>query len=129
MLVHASESPEVPVNVRGTLEAAHEAINAFFMLYTLFEQEAKTWWVFSHRAFLEALCIGSVLRETANEEDGEELLSKDPLFMRGRSDIGKIFLTLLIYLDCDRRNYAREDLLTLVGCSSHGADYEQYGCR
>lgn len=89
MLVHASESPEVPVNVRGTLEAAHEAINAFFMLFTLFEQEAKTWWVFSHRAFLEALCIGSVLRETANEEDGVEMLAKDPLFVRGRGDIGK----------------------------------------
>lgn len=123
MLVHASESPEVPVNVRGTLEAAHEAINAFFMLYTLFEQEAKTWWVFSHRAFLEALCIGSVLRETANEEDGEELLSKDPLFMRGRSDIGKFSLeSSSVIFD------VIEDLANAWNCSSYGADNEQYGC-
>lgn len=88
MLVHASESPDVPVNVRGTLEAAHDAINAFFMLHALFELEAKTWWVFNHRAFLEALCIGSVLRETANEDGGEEVVNKDQLFVRGRGDIG-----------------------------------------
>lgn len=88
MLVHASESPEVPVNVRGTLEAAHEALNAFFMLFTLFEQEARTWWVFSHRAFLEALCIGSVLRETAREPGGEDTVVKDQLFVRGKGDIG-----------------------------------------
>ncbi|KAK7743171.1 hypothetical protein SLS53_004256 [Cytospora paraplurivora] len=89
MLVHASESPEVPVNVRGTLEAAHDAINAFFMLYALFEHEARTWWVFNHRAFLEALCIGSVLRETAREPGGIDVVNKDQLFVRGRSDIGE----------------------------------------
>lgn len=92
MLVHASESPEVPVNVRGSLEAAHDAINAFFMLYALFEHEARTWWVFNHRAFLEALCIGSVLREMAREPGGVDVLNKDQLFVRGRSDIGKLFL-------------------------------------
>lgn len=89
MLVHASESTEVPVNVRGTLEAAHEAMNAFFMLFSLFEQEARTWWVFSHRAFLEALCIGSVLRETAREAGGEETVGKDQLFIRGKGDISE----------------------------------------
>lgn len=89
MLVHASESPEVPVNVRGTLEAAHDAINAFFMMYALFEHEARTWWVFNHRAFLEALCIGSVLRETAREPGGADVVSKDQLFVRGRGDIGE----------------------------------------
>jgi hypothetical protein len=90
MLVHASESPDVPVNVRATLEAAHDAINAFFMLYTLYEAEARTWWVFNHRAFLEALCIGSVLRETAGEPGGEDVVSKDQLFVRGRGDIGTL---------------------------------------
>lgn len=89
MLVHASESPEVPVNVRGTLEAAHDAINAFFLMYALFEHEARTWWVFNHRAFLEALCIGSILRETATDPGGVELMNKDQLFVRGRHDIGK----------------------------------------
>ncbi|KAL2200374.1 hypothetical protein P885DRAFT_66059 [Corynascus similis CBS 632.67] len=81
MLVHASESPDVPVNARGTLEAAHDAITAFFVLFALFEDEARVWWVFNHRAFLEALCIGNVLREVAREPGAEESMTKDPLFI------------------------------------------------
>lgn len=92
MLLHSSAGPEVPINVRGALEAAHEAINAFFLLYALFESEAKVWWVFNHRAFLEALCIGDLLREQAREEDGDELLAKDPLFVRAKTDIGAYYL-------------------------------------
>jgi len=53
MLLHSSGSTEVPVNFRGAVEAAHEAINAFFLFYEHFEAEAKVWWVFNHRAFLE----------------------------------------------------------------------------
>ncbi|KAH6856783.1 fungal-specific transcription factor domain-containing protein [Chaetomium sp. MPI-CAGE-AT-0009] len=90
MLVHASESPDVPVNARGTLEAAHDAITAFFVLFALFEAEARVWWVFNHRAFLEALCIGNVLREVAREPGGEETMTKDPLFVRARSDIHRM---------------------------------------
>ncbi|KAK0643464.1 fungal-specific transcription factor domain-containing protein [Cercophora newfieldiana] len=90
MLVHASESPDVPVNVRGTLEAAHDAIAAFFVLFALFESEAKVWWVFNHRAFLEALCIGNVLREVAREPGGEENMARDPLFVRARADIHRM---------------------------------------
>jgi hypothetical protein len=89
MLVHASESPDVPVNVRGTLEAAHDAIGSFFLLFNLLESEARVWWVFNHRAFLEALCIGNVLREAAKEPLGKELLAKDPLFVRAKADISK----------------------------------------
>lgn len=89
MLVHASESPDVPVNARGTLEAAHDAIGAFFLLFNLLESEARVWWVFNHRAFLEALCIGNVLKESAKELVGKELLAKDPLFIRAKADISK----------------------------------------
>jgi hypothetical protein len=88
MLVHSSSSAEVPVNVRGSLEAAHDAINAFFLLYAIFEAEAKVWWVFNHRAFLEALCIGNLLGEQAKLEHGEAILAKDPLFVRAKADIG-----------------------------------------
>jgi hypothetical protein len=91
MLVHASESADVPVNARATLEAAHEAIAAFFMMYTLFDHEARVWWVFNHRAFLEALCIGSVLREAlkdVNPADADKF-ERDPLFARARADISK----------------------------------------
>lgn len=87
MLVYASEGPDVPVNVRGTLEAAHDAITAFFVLFTLFEAEARVWWVFNHRAFLEALCIGNVLNEVARDPDVSESLTKDPLFVRAKGDI------------------------------------------
>ncbi|CAI0646681.1 unnamed protein product [Colletotrichum noveboracense] len=90
MLVHASESPDVPVNVRGTLEAAHEAINSFFLLFNIFELEARVWWVFNHRAFLEALCIGSVLRETAKDPAAVEAAERDPLFVRARADISRM---------------------------------------
>jgi hypothetical protein len=90
MLVHASESPEVPVNVRGTLEAAHDAITSFFVLFSLLEAEARVWWVFNHRAFLEALCIGNVLREAAKEPGAEDLLTRDPLFVRAESDIAQM---------------------------------------
>ncbi|KAK4458299.1 putative Zn(II)2Cys6 transcription factor [Cladorrhinum samala] len=91
MLVHASENlPDVPVNVRMTLEAAHEAIQSFFVYVRLFEAEARVWWVFCHRAFLEALCIGNVLREVvrkgARTGDGE----RDPLFLRAKDDILKM---------------------------------------
>lgn len=89
MLVHASASPEVPVNVRSTLEAAHDAITSFFMLCTLLESEAKVWWVFNHRAFLEALCIGNVLREATRDAEGDDPWSRDPLFVRAKSDISK----------------------------------------
>lgn len=90
MLVHASESPDVPVNARGTLEAAHDAIGAFFLLFNLLESEARVWWVFNHRAFLEALCIGNVLKEAAKETVGKELLAKDPLFVRAKADITRM---------------------------------------
>lgn len=98
MLVHASESPDVPVNVRGTLEAAHEAISAFFMLYTLFDHEARVWWVFNHRAFLEALCIGSVLRETFRDIKPVDVdrFERDPLFARARADITRMIQIMKI---------------------------------
>ncbi|TID06961.1 putative transcriptional regulatory protein C1F7.11c [Colletotrichum higginsianum] len=90
MLVHASESPDTPVNMRGTLEAAHEAITSFFLLFNIFELEARVWWVFNHRAFLEALCIGSVLREAAREPSTADMAERDPLFVRGRADIARM---------------------------------------
>lgn len=57
MLVCADESDVLGVDVKGTLEAAHEAINSFFMLHALFEDEARVWYHFQHRAFSEAVRI------------------------------------------------------------------------
>ncbi|TPX06973.1 uncharacterized protein E0L32_011118 [Thyridium curvatum] len=96
MLVHASESPDVPVNVRGTLEAAHDAITAFFVLFNLFDMEARVWWVFNHRAFLEALCIGGIIREALKEPGGEETVARDPLFVRAKADISRMIQIMQI---------------------------------
>lgn len=100
MLVHSSGSVEVPKNVRGAMEAAHEALNAFFLLYAIFESEAKVWWVFNHRAFLESLCIGNILRDEEAMAKGEDFVNKDPLFAKGKADISTSF------------SFARE----LLGC-------------
>lgn len=91
MLVHASECEDLPANKRQTLEAAHSAIGAFFVLFNIFETEARVWWVFNHRAFLEALCIGSVIRETLKSAGGTDTVATDPVYVRARSDISEFY--------------------------------------
>ncbi|GAM84650.1 hypothetical protein ANO11243_026490 [Dothideomycetidae sp. 11243] len=56
MILQASENVEAGVecNIRGSLEASHEAICSFFKLVRFFETDATVWWVFQHRAFEEA---------------------------------------------------------------------------
>jgi hypothetical protein len=120
MLLHSSASVEVPVNVRGALEAAHDAINAFFLLYQLFESEAKVWWVFNHRAFLEAMCIGNILREEAKVEGGEELLMKDPLFLRVKADIGECYFVLLSWVLERDANYEAVRMIEIMQLMSEG---------
>lgn len=55
MLIYSDEHDNMEVDVRGTLDAAHEAISSFFLLHTLFEDEARVWYHFQHRAFSEAV--------------------------------------------------------------------------
>lgn len=99
MLLHSFSSSQVPADIPGALDAAHSAIGAFFKLWEVFKAEAKVWWVFNHRAFLEALCISRILRGEGQPEEGDEmkaggngegdrLKEGDPLFIRGRADIG-----------------------------------------
>lgn len=52
--------------------------------------------MFNHRAFLEAMCIGNILRDEASE-NGEEVLLKDPLFVRGKADIRKSIFPLFFF--------------------------------
>lgn len=89
MLLHSSASSEVPVNVRSSLEAAHEAVSAFFLLWELFGSEARVWWVFNHRAFLEAVCMATILKDLGDVGGLEG--AKEPLYVRARSDIGKFY--------------------------------------
>ena len=55
MLVYTDEHEHLNIDVHGTLVAAHEAVNSFFLLHTLFEEEAQVWYHFQHRAFSEAV--------------------------------------------------------------------------
>jgi hypothetical protein len=116
MLVHSSASPEVSINTRGALEAAHDAICAFFLLYKLFETEAKVWWVFNHRAFLEALCIGGILQDESRVDGGLEIIERDPLFVRGKEDICKlcIYLKNFLLYTSETHGHVKYNLLTLL---------------
>lgn len=55
MLVHADQHANLERDIDGTLKAAHNAIDSFFLFLKLFPDEAKVWYHFSHRAFLEAV--------------------------------------------------------------------------
>ena len=61
MLVNLDEHEGLEGDVHGTLNAAHEAVNSFFLLHTLFEDEARVWYHFQHRAFSEAVSLSLVL--------------------------------------------------------------------
>ena len=57
MLINLDEHETLEADIHGTLNAAHEAINSFFVLHTLFEDEARVWYHFQHRAFSEAVSL------------------------------------------------------------------------
>jgi hypothetical protein len=86
----------------------------------LFESEAKVWWVFNHRAFLEAMCIGNILREEAKLEGGEELLLKDPLFLRAKADIGEYYFVLRSWVLERDANYETAKMIEIMQLMSEG---------
>ncbi len=71
----------------GALEAPHDAVQAFlfFLLGAHLESEARVWWVFNHRAFLEAMCTANILRDHESEVAG----ARDRPFVRAMADIGE----------------------------------------
>lgn len=69
MLVYADQHENLERDVHGTLNAAHNAINSFFLLHTLFQDEAKVWYHFSHRAFLEAVSLVFEICSKVNDAD------------------------------------------------------------
>ena len=81
MLIYADEHESMQLDVYGTLDAAHQAINSFFLLHELFEDEARVWYHFQHRAFSEALVIAELLK---NKDD---MLSTDLKRLRGKDDV------------------------------------------
>ena len=81
MLIHADEHEQLPLDVYGTLDAAHEAISSFFLLHKLFEDEARVWYHFQHRAFSEALVIAELVKNKV------DLSAMDPKRVRAKDDI------------------------------------------
>ncbi|KAF2713331.1 hypothetical protein K504DRAFT_487762 [Pleomassaria siparia CBS 279.74] len=56
MILQADENVDAGVtcDIRGVLEAAREALKAFFDFWEFLRVDAGVWWVFQHRAFEEA---------------------------------------------------------------------------
>lgn len=91
MLLQASENEAagVETNIKCALEAAHEAIWAFFKLWGLFESEAGVWWVFQHRAFEESLLIAHLLSiPPPTDVNGVPLY--DAVFEKAKDDVARM---------------------------------------
>lgn len=88
MLIYADEHEHLECDIHGTLDAAHEAISSFFLLHKLFEDEARVWYHFQHRAFSEALVIGELVKNRA------DAFSVDPIRMRAKDDLIRMIGTL-----------------------------------
>ena len=81
MHVFGDEHDQLPLDVYGTLDAAHRAISSFFLLHKLFEEEARVWYHFQHRAFSEALVIAELIKNRG------DLPSLDPKRVRAKQDL------------------------------------------
>ncbi|KAL9045285.1 MAG: hypothetical protein Q9214_001649 [Letrouitia sp. 1 TL-2023] len=96
MLIHADEHDDMECDVKGTLEAAHEAVNSFFLFHTLFDGEAGVWFHFQHRAFSEALVIAELVK---NKPPGSAAM--DPLYLNAKTDVVKMVGILQLSSDHD----------------------------
>lgn len=131
MLIYSDEHENMEVDVRGTLDAAHEALNSFFLLHSLFEDEARIWYHFQHRAFSEAVCsvpspISHVLLVFAtplltqaiqhitaelvkNQTDSPTL---DPVRTRAKNDVLRMIEILQLSSDHDAMSRTRVSILS-----------------
>jgi hypothetical protein len=66
MAIQADENaPEgVIPDVKGALEAARMALQAFFHFWEYLQTDASVWWVFQHRAFEEAVSRPSIIHSS-----------------------------------------------------------------
>ncbi len=76
MLIHADENEELSVDVKGTLDAAHVAVNAYFLLHTLFEDEARVWYHAQHRAFIETVRLPPTPTYSSRPVKGQSYLKR-----------------------------------------------------
>lgn len=120
MLLHASENEAtgVETNIKGALEAAHEAIWAFFKLWALFESEAGVWWVFQHRAFEESLLIAHLLgipppQQQQRQQDGGSgpPVVFDAIYEKTKDDIARMLEIMDRYGGSLEMHKERKDVL------------------
>ncbi|KAF2818916.1 hypothetical protein CC86DRAFT_375554 [Ophiobolus disseminans] len=94
MAIQADENvPEgVAPDVKGALEAARMALQAFFHFWEYLKTDASVWWVFQHRAFEEALLMARILGQQEQPlsptHDGMPP-SADPLLQLAKDDARK----------------------------------------
>lgn len=125
MLIYSDEHDNMELDVRGTLDAAHEAINSFFLLHTLFEDEARVWYHFQHRAFSEAVglsiapriifvwlkwVIQHVLAELVNNQS--DRLAMDPVRLRAKNDVLRMLGILQLSSNHDVTSRTRVSILS-----------------
>lgn len=107
-LLQASEnkSQDVEPNVKAALEAAHEALGAFFKFWRLFELEAGVWWAFQHRAFEESLMIAKFLALPPSEGT-----DSDPIYDKAKNDIRQMLEIMERYGGHVEMHKVRQDVL------------------
>ncbi|KAH8725629.1 fungal-specific transcription factor domain-containing protein [Phaeosphaeriaceae sp. PMI808] len=94
MAVQADEntSEGVAPDVKGALEAARMALQAFFHFWEHLRIDASVWWVFQHRAFEEALLIARILgqqEQPLSPTHNGMPPSSDPLLQLAKEDARK----------------------------------------
>ena len=115
------------------LDAAHEAISSFFLLHTLFEEEARVWFHFQHRAFSEAVsgctlssirynfiscperlstCFVQLVIAELIKNKPEGFSSMDPLYMRAKNDLLRMIGILQLSSDADLVSRTRVGVLS-----------------
>ncbi|KAF2216317.1 hypothetical protein CERZMDRAFT_33786 [Cercospora zeae-maydis SCOH1-5] len=108
MLLQASENREqgVEPNVRAALEAAHQALSAFFKLFSLFEVEAVVWWAFQHRAFEESQFSAQCLALPPPPE-----AQSDPIYAKAKEDVSRMLHIMERYGSDIEMHKTRKDVL------------------
>lgn len=107
MLVYVDESEDLSLDLKGTLDAAHEAINSFFLLHTLFQDEARVWFHFQHRAYSEAVVIAELIKNKP-----EDFSSMDPMYMRAKNDLLRMIGILQLTSEVDIVSRTRVGVLS-----------------
>ncbi|KAF2017970.1 hypothetical protein BU24DRAFT_162616 [Aaosphaeria arxii CBS 175.79] len=99
MVINADENDAggVSCDVKGALEAARNALQAFFDFWEYLRIDAAVWWVFQHRAFEEALLMARILAAQEQPLDPSQSghhPADDPLLRVAKDDARKMLQIL-----------------------------------